>query len=127
LTLDAVKNWMRARATGLATTALALGLTLMASPVLAAGDLDSSIESGFGKLVKYGRWTAALLLGIAFVLAWAQRAQNADNPHDQSKSTKQMIWSGIGFVAVIGYKIALTGMVTWFGIDSTSIPSFLWQ
>lgn len=125
--VKAATNWMRMRAAALAATALTLGLTVMASPALAAGDLDSSIESGFGKLVKYGRWTAALLLGIAFVLAWAQRGQNADNPHDQSKSTKQMIWSGIGFVAVIGYKIALTGMVTWFGIDSTSIPSFLWQ
>jgi hypothetical protein len=38
-----------------------------------------------------------------------------------------MIWSGAGFVAVIGYKLVLTGIVNWFGVDPTTIPAFLWQ
>lgn len=125
--VKAALNWIRSRATVMYLATAALSLNLMASPASAAGDLDSSIESGFGKLVKYGRWTAALILGIAFVLAWAQRGQNADNPHEQSKGSKQMIWTGIGFVAVIGYQMALQGLVKWFGIDPSAIPSFLWQ
>ncbi len=38
-----------------------------------------------------------------------------------------MIWSGAGFVAVIGYKMILSSLVTWFNIDPTAIPTFLWQ
>lgn len=89
--------------------------------------LDSAINNGFGKLVKYGRWTAALVLAVLFCLSWAQRSQNAENPHEVHKSTKSMIWTGAGFVAVIGYKLILTGLVSWFDIDPNAIPAFLWQ
>lgn len=103
-------------------------LALMTAPALAADPtLDSAIETGFGKLIKYGRWGAALLLALVFCMAWAERGQNPDNPHEVNKGTKKMIWSGAGFVAVIGYKIALTGIVSWFGLDTATIPSFLWQ
>ncbi|MFZ5823884.1 MAG: hypothetical protein ACOY94_06090 [Bacillota bacterium] len=108
-------------------------LCLMAIPVLLlpstamAAELDAAIESGFGKLVKYGRWAAALLLAIVFCLAWAERGQNPDNPHEVNKGTKKMIWSGAGFVAVIGYKMILSGLVSWFGLNPDSIPTFLWQ
>jgi len=90
-------------------------------------DLDAAITQGFGKLVKYGRWTAALALAIVFCLNWAERGQNQDNPHEVNRATKKMIWTGIGFVAVIGYKLILTGLVKWFGADPAAIPQFLWQ
>lgn len=107
---------------------MAATLLLMPTTALAADPtLDTAIETGFGKLVKYGRWGAALLLAVVFCLAWAERGQNPDNPHEVNKGTKKMIWGGIGFVAVIGYKLILTGLVTWFGVDPTAIPSFLWQ
>lgn len=77
--------------------------------------------------MKYGRWTAALALAVVFVLAWAERGQNPDNPHENARSTKRMFWSGVGFVAVIGYKLVLEGFVQWFNLDPTSIPTFLWQ
>lgn len=93
----------------------------------AAPDLDTAITQGFGKLVKYGRWTAALVLGIVFLLAWAERTQNPDNPHEVNRATRKMIWTALGFVAVIGYKLVLVGITQWFGVDPTSIPTFLWQ
>ena len=110
-------------------TLLASG-ALLAAPAAghaATGELDSAIEEGFGKLVKYGRWSAALVLAIVFCLAWAERGGNSDNPHEVQRGTKRMIWSGAGFVAVIGYKLVLTGIVNWFGVDPTTIPAFLWQ
>jgi hypothetical protein len=110
------------------------GLTASTVALMASGsaraddsDLDASIAAGFGKLVKYGRWSAALVLGIVFCLAWAERGQNPDNPHEVNKGTKKMIWSGAGFIAVIGYKLVLTGIVKWFNVDPAAIPSFLWQ
>lgn len=114
----------------LLSLALALSAALLLAPATgfaAEGDLDGAIESGFGKIVKYGRWSAALLLAIVFCLAWAERSQNPDNPHEVNKGTRRMIWSGAGFVAVIGYKLVLTGLVQWFNVDPNSIPSFLWQ
>lgn len=105
-----------------------LMITLSAAPASAAGgELDTAINDGFGKLVKYGRWTAALALVVMFCLSAAERGQNQDNPHEQQRATKKMIWTGAGFVAVIGYKLILTGIVTWFNIDRTAIPDFLWQ
>lgn len=113
---------------------LTVGLSVFTALLLASGtgyaaegDLDSAISSGFGKLVKYGRWSAALVLAIIFCLAWAERGQNSDNPHEVNRGTKKMIWAGAGFVAVIGYKLILSGLVTWFGVDPGSIPDFLWQ
>lgn len=103
------------------------GLLLTPAIALADPTLDEAIETGFGKLVKYGRWGAALLLAVVFCLAWAERGQNPDNPHEVNKGTKKMIWSGAGFVAVIGYRMILSGLVSWFGLDPNSIPTFLWQ
>lgn len=117
------RKWAQLVWATLAVNGLALGL---AGTALAA-DLDTSIEQGFGKLVKYGRWTAALVLVAVFLLSWAERSQNSDNPHEVTKATKKMILTGVGFVVVIGYKLVLTGLVNWFGIDPASIPSFLWQ
>ena len=109
-------------------TLATLALTLAASPAYAdESDLDAAISAGFGKLVKYGRWTATLALAVVFCLAWAERGQNSDNPHEQNRASRKMLWSGIGFVAVIGYKLVLTGFVRWFNIDAAAIPSFLWQ
>ena len=103
-------------------------LLLAQGPALAAdGELDSAIYAGFGKLVKYGRWTAALVLAIVFCLAWAERGQNSDNPHEVNRGTKKMVWAGAGFVAVIGYKLILSGLVAWFNVDPSTIPTFLWQ
>jgi len=107
-----------------ATTAMMMA----GNPALAAeGPLDTAINEGFGKLVKYGRWGAALALAVVFVLAWAERGQNPDNPHDSARATRRMFWAGAGFVVVIGYKLALEGLVTWFNLDVSSIPTFLWQ
>lgn len=106
---------------------LGAALLLAQGTVFAAGELDTAIETGFGKIVKYGRWSAALMLAIVFCIAWAERSQNPDNPHEVNKGTRKMIWSGAGFIAVIGYKLVLTGLVQWFGVDPASIPSFLWQ
>jgi hypothetical protein len=117
-----------ARRYGALTSMIAIltSQTLLASPAH-ADDLDTAIESGFGKLVKYGRWLAALVAAVFFVLGIAQRAQNSDNPHEQGKGTRQAIIASIAFVAIIGYKLVLTGLVKWFGISETDIPSFLWQ
>ncbi|HWI51280.1 MAG TPA: hypothetical protein VNT01_03985 [Symbiobacteriaceae bacterium] len=113
-----------------------VGLCLMTSTALLLahgtgladdGPLDTAIASGFGKLVKYGRWGAALILAIIFCLAWAERGQNSDNPHEVNRGTKKMAWAGAGFVAVIGYKLILSGLVTWFNVDPNTIPQFLWQ
>ncbi|HEY3365999.1 MAG TPA: hypothetical protein VGK74_13160 [Symbiobacteriaceae bacterium] len=90
-------------------------------------ELDTAIYAGFGKLIKYGRWTAALMLAIVFCLAWAERGQNPDNPHDVNRANKKMIWTGAGFIAVIGYKLILMGLVRWFNVDPATIPQFLWQ
>jgi hypothetical protein len=106
------------------STALLLG---QSTSFAADTDLDTAITSGFGKLVKYGRWTAALALAIVFCIAWAERGQNSENPHEVNRGTKKMLWSGAGFVAVIGYKLVLTGLVIWFGVDPAAIPTFLWQ
>jgi hypothetical protein len=107
-----------------ATSALLLGESVSYA---ADGELDTAIGSGFGKLVKYGRWTAALILAVIFCLAWAEKGQNSDNPHQVSQSAKKMLWSGVGFVMVIGYKLVLSGLVTWFNVDPSVIPPFLWQ
>lgn len=115
--------WTRTLQIALLASTAALGMHGSA----AAADLDTAIENGFGKLVKYGRWSAALVLAIVFCLAWMERGQNSDNPHEVNKGTKKMIWSGAGFVAVIGYKLILTGLVNWFNIDPNAIPAFLWQ
>lgn len=110
------------------TALLTLGLTLSAGIAHADdSDLDVAINSGFGKLVKYGRWAAALALAVFFVLGAAERGQNQDNPHEQQRATKKMIWTGAGFLLVIGYKLILSGLVAWFNIDPAAIPSFLWQ
>ena len=122
-----LSTWTRRHINALSVAMVSLSLMLMSSPALAAGELDDAIEGGFGKLVKYGRWTAALALAVFFVLAWAKRAQNGENPHEQQSATRQMIWTGVGFVAVIGYQLILTGLVEWFGIDRNAIPTFLWQ
>ena|GEM_PF-3665522 len=107
---------------------MAAWMSLGTTTALAAdGELDSAIDAGFGKLVKYGRWTAALALAVVFVLAWAERGQNPDNPHEATRTSRRMLWAGIGFVVVIGYKLVLTGIVRWFNIDPSAIPSFLWQ
>lgn len=109
-----------------ALTTLAVGMA--ASPAYAGdSDLDTAINDGFGKLVKYGRWTAALVLAVVFCLAAAERSQNQDNPHEVTRATRKMLWTAIGFVAVIGYKLVLSGLVRWFNIDSGAIPTFLWQ
>lgn len=122
--MDSVRaKWARLVQTLLVFSTALLGVTGTAQ----ANALDTAIDSGFGKLVKYGRWTAALVLAVVFCLAWAERGQNPDNPHEVNKSTRKMMWSGAGFVAVIGYKLILTGLVNWFGIDPTTIPAFLWQ
>lgn len=121
-------NWTQNQLRRLWAVALTTGLVLAGAPALAAdGALDSAINDGFGKLVKYGRWGAALALAVVFVLAWAERGQNPDNPHESARSTRRMFWSGAGFVAVIGYKLVLEGFVQWFNLDPSSIPSFLWQ
>jgi hypothetical protein len=111
-----------------------LQFSLMVSAMLlapatgqAAGELDTAIENGFGKMVKYGRWGAALVLAVIFCMAWAEKGGNADNPHEVQRGNKRMMWAGAGFVAVIGYKLVLTGLVEWFGVDPSSIPAFLWQ
>jgi len=110
------------------TGALTLALTLSATAAQAAdGDLDDAITSGFGKLVKYGRWGAAMILAIVFVLGWAEKGQNSENPHEATRAGRRMMWSGAGFVIVIGYKLVLTGLVQWFNLDPGTIPSFLWQ
>jgi len=119
------KVTQRLLATGLtASTAL---LMAHGTGFAADGDLDAAINEGFGKLIKYGRWGATLILAIVFCLAWAERGQNSDNPHEVNKGTKKMIWAGAGFIAVIGYRMILTGIVAWFNIDPNTIPSFLWQ
>ncbi|HYF81257.1 MAG TPA: hypothetical protein VD973_29425 [Symbiobacteriaceae bacterium] len=114
--------------------ALAFALTISTTLLLAHGtslaadgELDTAIASGFGKLVKYGRWGAALILAVVFCLAWAERGQNSDNPHEVNRGTKKMVWAGAGFVAVIGYKLILSGLVAWFNVNPDSIPAFLWQ
>jgi hypothetical protein len=123
-----VIKWTRKQMSRLWASALTASLALAGSPALAAdGDLDTAINDGFGKLVKYGRWGAALALVVVFVLAFAERGQNPDNPHESSRATRRMFWSGVGFVAVIGYKLVLQGFVQWFNLDPTSIPAFLWQ
>lgn len=120
--------WVRLVRFCLVLSGLLLGVSTSALAAAdVAPDLDTAITQGFGKLVKYGRWTAALVLGIVFVLAWAERSQNPDNPHEVNKATRKMIWTGAGFVAVIGYKLVLTGITQWFGIDPAMIPAFLWQ
>ena len=107
---------------------VATALTMVHGTALAAdGDLDTAIASGFGKLVKYGRWGAALILAVIFCLAWAEKGQNSDNPHEVNRGNKKMMWAGAGFVAVIGYRLILSGLVAWFNVDPTTIPSFLWQ
>lgn len=125
--ISSVTTCFSTRTQALWVTLTTLTITAIASPAFAAGELDDAIEGGFGKLVKYGRWTAALVLAVLFCLAAAERGQNSDNPHEQQRGTKKMIWTGAGFVAVIGYKLILTGIVTWFGIDAAAIPGFLWQ
>lgn len=110
------------------STFVTVCLTLASATVRADdGDLDAAISAGFGKLVKYGRWTAALILGVMFVWAWAEKGQSPDNPHEANRAIRRMVWTGIGFVAVIGYKLVLTGLVTWFNLNPATIPSFLWQ
>lgn len=119
-----LRKWTAVSWTALTTAAVMLA----ASPALAAdNDLDTAISDGFGKLVKYGRWTAALVLAVVFVLAWAEKGQNSENPHEAGRATRRMVWSGIGFVVVIGYQLVLTGIVRWFNMDPAAIPSFLWQ
>lgn len=113
------------RMTAILTLAFLVALTTVNS--VFAAELDAAIESGLGKIVKYGRWVAAGILAIAFCLAWADRAQNSDNPHEVNRGTRKMIWSGVAFVAVIGYKLILTGLVEWFNLPASTIPAFLWQ
>lgn len=123
-------NMMRRIRTRLLALTLATStalLTAQGTGFAADGELDTAIYEGFGKLVKYGRWTAALVLAVVFCIAWAQRGQNSDNPHEVNQGTRKMIWAGAGFVAVIGYKLVLSGLVAWFNVDPTSIPAFLWQ
>jgi len=123
-------DMMRRISTRVLTASLVASTTLLMNNGAASaadGELDTAITEGFGKLVKYGRWTAALILAIIFCLAWAQRVQNSDNPHEVNAGTKKMIWSGAGFIAVIGYKLVLSGLVAWFNVDPSSIPTFLWQ
>jgi hypothetical protein len=123
-----MKEQLRRKLAVLWGSVLAAGIMLTAAPVLADdGDLDSAISAGFGKLVKYGRWTAALVLAVVFVLAWAEKGQNSENPHEAVRAGRRMLWSGIGFVVVIGYQMVLTGLVKWFNLDPGAIPSFLWQ
>lgn len=123
-----MNKWIRKQMSRLQAAILATSLVLVGAPAYAAeSDLDTAINHGFGKLVKYGRWTAALALAVVFVLAWAERGQNPDNPHENARATRRMFWSGVGFVAVIGYKLVLEGFVQWFNLDPTSIPAFLWQ
>lgn len=123
-----MKKTVQRKLMALWSTFLALSIALCASPAWAAvNDLDTAIDAGFGKLVKYGRWTAALILAVVFVLAWAERGQNPDNPHEANRASRKMLWAGVGFVVVIGYKLVLTGLVTWFGLDPSTIPGFLWQ
>lgn len=120
--------WMRRKSGQLVWSILAINALLLGvSGTAMAADLDTSIEQGFGKLIRYGRWTAALILVAMFLLAWAERSQNSDNPHEVTKGTKKMILTGVGFVVVIGYQLVLSGLVNWFEIDPSSIPTFLWQ
>jgi hypothetical protein len=118
---------MCARLVALALVASSALLIGEGTSFAADGDLDTAINSGFGKLVKYGRWTAALVLAVIFCLAWAEKGQNSDNPHEVNRSAKKMLWSGVGFVAVIGYMLVLSGLVAWVNVDPGVIPAFLWQ
>lgn len=121
-------NQVRRKLAILWSSVLLAGVMLAASPARAEdGDLDAAISAGFGKLVKYGRWTAALILAVVFVLAWAEKGQSSENPHETVRAGRRMLWSGIGFVVVIGYQLVLTGIVRWFNMDPSTIPAFLWQ
>jgi hypothetical protein len=123
-----MKEQVRKKLVALWGAILAGGVMLSGTPVSAAdADLDTAISAGFGKLVKYGRWTAALILAVVFVLAWAEKGQNSENPHEANRAGRRMLWSGVGFVVVIGYQLVLTGIVKWFNMDPNAIPSFLWQ
>lgn len=123
-----MKKWIHNQMSRLWAAAVATSLVLAGVPAMAAdSDLDTAIDDGFGKLVKYGRWSAALALAVVFVMAWAERGQNPDNPHEAARSTRKMFWAGAGFVAVIGYRLVLEGLVQWFNLNPNSIPAFLWQ
>lgn len=123
-----MKKAFRRKLAALWAWMVASGIMLSASLASAAdSDLDTAIDAGFGKVVKYGRWTAAMVLAVVFVLAWAERGQNPDNPHEANRAGRRMMWAGAGFLVVIGYKLVLTGLVNWFNIDPAAIPDFLWQ